>query len=468
MADFINNVAGTTGTVFDDCIGPGDVYECDDTTFDFHLASESDLTVILGKPTLHCCVDRASKLFLGFHLALDASNIEDAKLALLSIAQDWKALCEKHGVAYDPKDFPAQGIMCNRFFADRGPHITFASDELSNIGNDTTNAPALNARSKAIIESNFRRVGKYIKEIFGHEPQWNVQIRRRKPYELDACLTLHKLEGIVLRAMIAINREIMRGYPQNPADTAAGLMPIPREIWAREMERASALPRRVSREWLRQALLSRETATVTQNGIQFRDNYYTCKEAVEKDWFAIAKLKGPFELAVRFTPKNLDEILVQDDRRKEIRYVAKLTTKSVLITGAAQGLTDTRSAEIQAGVRHVRREADTKNLVQLVGFVQDTQPDVTAAHDLMLEATKGASNASRKTNSVELREEEAAVHRKKNHRITTKTTVPVATAIEVAAPTPLLPPVTVVVDNLLQSHSTNDTIDDFLNQLSHV
>jgi hypothetical protein len=236
-ADFLNNFTGTTGTVFDDCNGPGDVYECDDTTLDFHVCSEANRGIILGKPIFHCVVDRYTRLIVGFRLSLDASNYQDSVLALLSTTQSWKALCEKHGVPYDPRDFPAEGVICNRLFSDRGPHMTFASDELSFLGNDTTNAPALLSRSKPIIESGFPRIHKYLKEIPGHEPQWNVQKRRRKPYELEACLNMRELEGAILHAVICANREILRDYPQSPADKAMGLDPIPRELWSRSIDR---------------------------------------------------------------------------------------------------------------------------------------------------------------------------------------------------------------------------------------
>ncbi|MBT3067960.1 Mu transposase C-terminal domain-containing protein [Rhodoferax sp. U11-2br] len=488
-SDYLNNYAPTTGTVLDDCMGPGDVYECDDTTFDFHNCSEVDITVIIGKPTLDLVVDRFSRLIVGFHLSLDASCWENAKLALLSVCTDWKALCEKHGIKYYPADFPAQGVVCNRLFCDRGPYMTFASDELGNVGNDTTNAPAQLSRSKSVVESTFPRFIKLISELEGHEPQWNVTKRRRKPFEASACLTLTQLEGVVLRAIIALNREVLKDYPQSPADSEDGLLPIPREIWAREVERRNSLPRRVSREWLRQALLSRGVAMVTQDGIKFMDNFYACKEAVQKDWFSIASLKSPFEVAVRYTPKNLDEILVQDTHRKDVQYVARLTTKSLQITGNTTGLTDTRSAEIAEQRRHIRREAEIRNSIQRVGFLQDVGPGVAAAHEKMRAAAKGKFLASRKSNSSEIREAEAQRRRKVEQRVveaepnpapTTNASPPANAAELKTVATPLgataqMPAIELIpntpanlADEILQSIEDSSVMEDFFASLGKI
>lgn len=416
-AEYLNNMAPTTGTVLDDCNGPGDVYEADETTLDYHIVSALDMTITLGKPVLHIVVDRYSRLIVGFHVSLDAANWEDGKLAFLSVANDWEALCKQHGVKYVPADFPAQGVMCNRLFGDRGLLMTFASDSLSIIGNDTTNAPALLSRSKPIVESTFRRFNKLLKELPGYEPQWNVNKRRAKPYEKDACLTLSQLEGVLLRAMICLNREILENYPQRATDTKAGLLPVPRELWVRESERLNALPRRVSREWLQRSLLSTNTAKVTQDGIAFQGNYYTCKEAIKNDWFSIASIDSPFDVNVRFTPKNLDEILVEDPKNPALQYLAKLTTRSQRIVGEEAGLSDTQAEANAAGNRRIRRQAETTNETLRAGFIAGTSAVVQTAQTAVQAAVKGKSSASRKNNAPDAREVESAEGRKAAHHL---------------------------------------------------
>jgi hypothetical protein len=445
-AEYLNNKAPTTGTVIEDCTGPGDVYEADETTLDFHVVSETDITITLGKPILHIVVDRYTRLIVGFHVSLDAASWEDGKLALLSVANDWKALCEKHGITYFAADFPAQGVMCNRLFGDRGLLMTFASDCLAYIGTDTTNAPALLSRSKPIVESSFRRFIKLLTEIPGYEPQWNVNKRRARPYEKDACLTLTQLEGVLLRAVIALNREILEDYPQRALDTKNGLLPIPRELWVREADRLNALPRRISREWLQRNLLSTEIALVTQDGIKFRHNFYTCKEATQKDWFAIASTGAPFNINVRFTPKNLDQILVEDPRNPALQYTAKLTGKSQRLVGENPSLTDTESEAVAAGVRGLRRKAEPHNEDQRAGFIADTSATVQDAKAAVQAAVKGKSQASRKKAAPEKRQAESEETRKAAHQVVpakpessepkTGTTSPHPSAAPVPATTP--------------------------------
>lgn len=434
IAEFLNNKAPTTGTVMEDCTGPGDVYEADETTLDFHVVSETDITITLGKPILHIVVDRYTRLIVGFHVSLDAASWEDGKLALMSVANDWKALCEKHGITYFAADFPAQGVMCNRLFGDRGLLMTFASDCLAYIGNDTTNAPALLSRSKPIVESTFRRFNKLLTELPGHEPQWNVHKRRAKPYEKDACLTLKQLEGVLLRAVIALNREILEDYPQRAIDTKNGLLPIPRELWVRESERLNSLPRRISREWLQRNLLSTEIALVTQDGIKFRENFYTCKEAVQKDWFAIASTAAPFNINVRFTPKNLDQILVEDPKNPGLQYTANLTGKSQRLVGENPSLTDTESKAVAAGARGIRRKAEFHNEDQRVSFIAETSAIVQEAKATVQAAVKGKSLASRKKAAAEKRQTESENSRKDIHQVTPEASKPSEAPNETAPP----------------------------------
>jgi hypothetical protein len=222
---------------------------------------------------------------------------------------------------------------------------------------------------------------------------------------------------------------------------------------------------------MRQALLSRESATVTQKGILFRGNYYSCKEIEQKDWLARAAINGNFDVEVRFTPKNLDEILVQDNHLKEIRYTAKLTTKSLVITGNEPGLTDTRSEAVQHGIRETRRDAKIHNGEVLVDFVQRVTPKVEVAHAEMRAMTEGASQASRKNPAVELREEEAAAMRKQDHRVSTAVLAPEASAMATPLPVPVFAsPVApeVVVDDLLSTFVMPALMDEFFQTLSNV
>lgn len=466
MAEFLNNKSASIGSVFDDCISPGDVYEVDETKLDLHIVSETDITRTLGKPTLHIVVDRYSRLIVGFHLSLDASNWEDGKLALLSVAQDWKGYCEEHQVAYSAQDFPAEGVMPNRVFADRGPHVTFASDALGRVGIELTNAPALLSRSKSIVEGTFRRINKLLVEVPGYEPQWNVNKRRRKPYEKDACLTLKQAESVLLRAVIALNRETLKDYPMRPEETQAGLMPVPRDIWPREAERLNALPRRVSRDWLQRNLLSVAKATVTQKGIRFKENFYTGEYAVQKDWFALAKINGAFEVEVAFTPKNLDEILVEDPHDPDIKFTAELTSKSKLITGEQSRVTDTQSTLIASAKRAIRREAKEANEIVRASFVAGIAKVTTAAKQQVAEAIKGKSAASRKKDVAEVRAGESAESRKALHHLGA-VSAPVSIAVEQPPPTPM--PVTtaepVVVDSTPDTSATPDFVSDFLTAL---
>ncbi|WP_295999964.1 Mu transposase C-terminal domain-containing protein [Rugamonas sp.] len=78
-------------------------------------------------------------------------------------------------------------------------------------------------------------------------------------------------------------------------------------------------------------LLPSEKAVVTENGIAFRNCYYTCTEAIQKGWFTQAR-KRRFDIEVSFDPRFVNSIYIRDDAGK--KYIrADLTDVSNRIYG---------------------------------------------------------------------------------------------------------------------------------------
>ncbi|MCR8633208.1 Mu transposase C-terminal domain-containing protein [Paenibacillus radicis (ex Xue et al. 2023)] len=51
-------------------------------------------------------------------------------------------------------------------------------------------------------------------------------------------------------------------------------------------------------------------ATVTERGIQFQANYYSCPEAISRKWFEQARAESKWEVFVAYNTSDLSKILI--------------------------------------------------------------------------------------------------------------------------------------------------------------
>ena len=70
-SDYERDHRKVLGTVLNDCLGVGHLYEIDATIADVYLVSSEDPSKIVGKPTLYLIIDRKSRLIVGFYFGLE-------------------------------------------------------------------------------------------------------------------------------------------------------------------------------------------------------------------------------------------------------------------------------------------------------------------------------------------------------------------------------------------------------------
>lgn len=58
-------------------------------------------------------------------------------------------------------------------------------------------------------------------------------------------------------------------------------------------------------------LLLRDTAEVTENGIFYKDKFYTCSVALREQWFSKAAKVEVWSIPIYFDPTDADYILLQ-------------------------------------------------------------------------------------------------------------------------------------------------------------
>lgn len=406
--DYEQNHRALLGSVDQDCLGVGHIYEIDATIADVFLVSSRNRSRIIGKPTLYLIYDRRSRLVVGFYVGLEAASWPAAMQAILSITENKEALCHRLGVEYAPADWPADGVFPQAFLGDRGEMASKNSSLLvAGLETAVINAVALRPEQKGTVECGFKLIQRSMADaVPGYEPPENVFKRRGKAYFKDASLTLDEFTSLILANIIGHNRKVMPGFPASAEMLSRGMLPIPRDIWANEVATRMGLLSRFSENQVRFALLPQDQATVSRDGIYFRGCYYTCPEAIEQKWFVKAG-RGKFRVDISYDRRLVDNIFIHVKGDPSRYFNGSLLEKSRDYAGLSFD-----EAEIYERLRAKMRSRaeDVARQVQS-DFHAHSDPIVKAAKTEAKAASKGKSKTARKADIVDDRFEERRLRR---------------------------------------------------------
>lgn len=400
--EFSNNVARSDGTVHDDCVGPGDVYEIDATIVDVIVASKFHGAVPIGKATLYLVVDRDTNLIVGFHLCLNKPSWEGAKRAILSISADWEEVCKSLGVKYREGDWPARNTFPNRFFTDRGEGIS----EKSNVvvlgpGIEVSTAPRLSPRRKCRVEGNFfYTIGVFLKDFAGaYEPPSKVGKRHAKKYDKDMRYNLDQLATLILKAIIRHNKMVRTKSPIDPKLIYDGFRATPINLWNHRVVNSTGLLSRTGFDEMRHKLLPIDAAKMTQSGIQFRKLYYSFDHQRFGALCALAERGLKIDLVVQYDTKA-DHIWVSEKSNPAVQYKASLTSKSVRMKGA----TWVEVLDFQKALEKQEDANDEYNQGLRIGYAESVSKMDAELEKQAKEAKKGVPRATGLRLGVEARE----------------------------------------------------------------
>ncbi|MFP3558583.1 transcriptional antiterminator [Paraburkholderia sp. SIMBA_049] len=405
----------------------GHIYEIDATIADVYLVAQADRSKIIGKPTLYLIYDRFSRLCVGFYVGLEHPGWEAAMQAILSIAEDKAALCQKYGIDYDPADWPAHGMFPQKFLGDCGEMISRNSNRIcAGMESTISNAPPLTPQNKGTVECGFKLLHQSIAALTpGYEPARNLMRRRGKHYDRDASLTLDEFIAIVLAAIIKHNRTPMGKYRMLPAMALREVPPTPREIWADDQVNGAGILSRFTEEYLHFQLLPRDKATVTENGVLFKNCYYSCKELEKLGWFITADNRGRWDIQVSFDRRLVDRIVAHDAKNPRKSYVCELSPRSKHF----KGYSFAEVAFVVAATAEVLRDGEDEALRERARLHQTISDIAKPARWATKKASKGKSRTSRKSDIADDRNSERATRRRDEAAIKLPSPNDVATAL---------------------------------------
>lgn len=412
-ADYEREDRKVLGTVLADCLGVGHYYEIDATIVDLYLVSREDRNKIIGKPTLYLIIDRKSRLIVGFYFGLENASWNAALQAILSIAEDKRALCARYGIEYDPNDWPAHMVFPLEFLGDRGDMITHASENIAQgLQVIVTNLPSKRPDWKPLVECGFRLLHHTLRPVTpAYDPPSNATRRRGKHYEKDACLTVPEFGNVILNAIIQHNRREILNYELTPTEMLAGVRPSPLELWNHGIVSRAGLLTRYPEEKVRFALLRKETATVTEKGVEFLDCYYSFPEAIARKWFETAR-KNRFKVTVSYDPRLVDQIYVHALNGKGEPHLATVTERSHKYTGLS--FEEVRYYELLR--QQIRKESEHERLQNTLDFRRRVKPVIAHAKE-QLNAKDKKSRSARRADTKPARNQELALERQDQARL---------------------------------------------------
>lgn len=286
----------------------GSRYEMDEMETDFYLVSRTDRTQTIGRAIMYMVVDVYSKMIVGVHVGLENNSWDAAKLALLNMVEDKVAVCARTGIEIEENDWPVSGVLPYQIMSDNGAEylsIAFEKYACEN-GIALTHPPTRMASYKPNIEQKFNQFNENVK---GYLPGEIFKDSYGAKHISDARLTIEEFYKIVLHFILYYNKTPLCDYQADREIFEAGIITSPINIWNFKMQKTTALKKVQDMDAYKYSLLKEANATITREGIVFKNIIYSCDDIV---WLSRkmqdVNFNGRSKLKIRYDQRNMDFI----------------------------------------------------------------------------------------------------------------------------------------------------------------
>lgn len=334
---FEKDIRTLQGTATAGVFGPGDRYELDATVFDVHLVDAKDRTRVIGRPILYILVDVFSRMIVGYYLGFFSPSYFTAMLALLNAVENKDYLLKKYSVTEELcSTWPGVGlpdvILCDKAEL----YKLHGSNLVESTGIRIENTASGRSDAKGIVEKQFDIIQDPFKPIGDGK---STKETRKKAGAIDgrhnATLTIEEVEDIVVGEILWRNHDrALANYdcqPEMPID-----MPLtPHNIWQWGIKNRTGRQQRVDIEKLKIAVLPRDKATVSEDGIKFRKLLYSARYFEELGWFLrnVNNRSRPKSVDILYHPLSTDSIYVVVPNKVSMPVLCQLKTRSIAYAG---------------------------------------------------------------------------------------------------------------------------------------
>lgn len=302
------------GSATSEVRSPMEKVQIDATVADVYLASEfGNREWIIGRPVLYLCKCQFSQMIVGFHVALEGPNFEQARLALMNMVEDKVEFCKRFDIDIDESQWPTAHLP-NCIVADRAELLSNASNVLTEKLNiRIENSGSWRGDLKSLIERQFGLLtNEVIKPMLPGAVDKDFGKRGTRDHRLSGKLTLTEFKKIIINYILYFNNHyVLENYIMDEEMIKAGVEPIPIKLWQWGLQNRAGKLRKMSKEMMMLYMLPEGTATITESGIKFRNIFYGSDLALKEQWFVKARYKKSWKIPVKYDPRDLSHIFIQ-------------------------------------------------------------------------------------------------------------------------------------------------------------
>lgn len=398
LTEYQRNYRPFTGSVqtYSGNIG---VFMTDATEADIYIVSRLSRKSV-GRPIVYTMVDAYSQLITGVHVGLESTS-HALRLLLLNTCSDKVGYCQRYGYSITDDKWPASHLP-QKIITDRGSEFT--SGVMANLcatyGIEVDTLPAYRPDLKGPVEKLFDILQNIYKPLLKGkgviEPDF--QQRGAQDYRRQGVLDIEQFTQVLLRCVVHYNTQTVLGsFVRTPEMVEADIPAIPAEIWRHCLPTYSGRDMRNDIAILRQALLPRADARITQKGLVVFGLSYV--NPAYKEHFVSAGVVGTVSVRIAYDPENLDTVWLP---AKEDFIPFSLTTLQY------QGRTLQEVIDLKQKEKAMRDQITMKTLQANIDLITDIQDIVRAASS---EADSSSTQKIGEQIKSERREEKARLRK---------------------------------------------------------
>lgn len=316
-----------TSTATMQALGPGSRYEVDATIADIILVSDNDRNQPVGRPVLYVVVDVFSRFIVGWYIGFENPSYVAAIQALHLAMTDKNDFLRDQKYEPETLHWPNSGLP-EALLADRGELLGHQIEGLeSSFHVRLENTPPFRGDAKGVVERNFRTLQAEFKPFApGVVTGPTVKKRGGRNYWLDGKLTISEFTEIIVSSIIMRNFVDPISKYDRSKDMPVDLPSIPVHLWNWGLQHRTGRLRKADTESLYIALLPREQATVSENGICLLGLYYSSPEVLESGWMHRSDNSNrPSKVTVAYDPNNANEVYLFHKPGSREHWVCRLT-----------------------------------------------------------------------------------------------------------------------------------------------
>lgn len=312
--------------------GVGDMVEVDACEVDVSIVDTDNPDITVGRPILYCMIDVRTRVIIAVSVAFENNSILGVTNLLMNLADDKVEYCRRHGITLSNSDYWPSNIVPRRIRFDRGAECTSRKLEtvLNRLHIERQLVSAATGSLKGNVEQSFHQL--HIAQNSSLEDHGLIEKRHDSKHNKEATLDIHQYTKMVINYVLFHNQMAIKGYPMSRELIAAGVHPIPIELWKFYLSKYGS-PRPITSSMRAQYcfdLMEEAQATISRDGIHFVGHLYINEDDPEllTEMYDAGSAKKNFN--IRFDPRNMNEIYYL---KSSILYAAHLNMKKEINSG---------------------------------------------------------------------------------------------------------------------------------------